>query len=142
MPTTNASAKLAYANSIDSTWTVNKRAAQQRRSRLDFRIQRRQHRQERQQRADEHAHRALVGGQLDVEIREAQQPDERGDRRRRADQRRVARLHRLHADEEGVRDDARGEQRRRGAPDARLAPCEVQRVGDRGSGVENEGEPR
>ena len=75
-----------------------------------------------QQERDEHAHRALVGRQLDVEVGEAEQPHERRQRRRRADQRRVPDLHRLHADEERVREDAAAEERRRQPADARIAP--------------------
>ena len=90
------------------------------------------------QRRDEHAHRALVGRQLDVEIREAEQPHERRDRGRRADERRVADVHRLHADEERVREHAAAEDRRRQPADARIAPREVRQIGGGRGGVEDE----
>ena len=64
-----------------------------------------------QQRDDEDAQRALLGRHLHVEIREREQPDERRDRLRRPGDRHVPRLHRLHPDDEGVREGAR----RRGA---------------------------
>ena len=108
---------------------------------VDVGIQRREDREHGEQGRDEDAHRALVGRQLDVEIGEPEQPDERRDGRGRADERRIAGLHRLHPDEKRVREDAGGEQRRGGPPDARVAAGEVRAVGGRGRGVEDERQP-
>ena len=90
------------------------------------------------ERRHEHAHRPLVGRQLDVEIRQAEQPDERRERRRRADERRVPDVHRLHADEERVGENSAAEDRRRQPPDARIPPREVGQVGGRRRSVEDE----
>ena len=105
-------------------------------------IERRDEVERGQQTRDEHAHRALVGRQLDVEIREAEQPDERGDRRRRADQRRVPGLA-PSACRSGTCARAR---RRRAAPSpvrpmrgSRHAKCIE--IRGRGRRVEDEGEP-
>ena len=92
-----------------------------------------------QQRQDEYAHRPLIGGHLRIEIREREQPDERRDRRRRARDRHVARFHRLHPDDEGVRQRRRDEQRRRRAPDRGIALREVPDVRDEGRGVQRQG---
>ena len=107
---------------------VNSGLLQHRRPRHDGRVERRDDVERGEQHRDEHAHRPLVGRQLDVEIRQAEQPHERGDRRGGADQRRVAGLHRLHADQEGVREDAAAEERRRQPAGARVAPGEVRGV--------------
>jgi hypothetical protein len=109
--------------------------------RIDPRVDRRQDGERRQQRRDEGPHRAFLRRQLDVEVGEPQQPDERGDRRRRADQRRVARLHRLHADQEGVGEQRAAEDRRRGGAGARVAAREVRDVDDGGGRVEDERDP-
>ena len=114
------------------------RALQERRTRAGDRVERRNQVEHDHQRRDEHAHRALVGRQLDVEIRQAEQPDERRERRRRADERRVADVHGLHADEERVREHAAAEDGRRQPADARIAPREVRQVGGGRRGVENE----
>ena len=50
----------------------------------------------------------------------------------------MADLHRLHADDEGVRERGRDEQRRRGAADERLAAGEVPDVGGERGDVERE----
>ena len=57
------------------------------------------------------------------------------------DQRRVAGLHRLHADEEGVGEDAAAEEARRQPAGARITPGEVREVGRGGRGVEDQREP-
>jgi hypothetical protein len=46
--------------------------------------------------------------------------------------------HRLHADDEGVREDTEQQQRRRGAADHDIAAREMNRVRDAGGRVENQ----
>ena len=120
------------------TWIVKSGFCSTRRPRADRRIQRGNHVERDEQHRDERAHRALVGRQLDVEIRQPEQPDEGGDRRARADERRVPGLDRLHADEEGVGQDAAAEDRGRQPADARVAPREMRDVRGRGGGVQQE----
>ena len=50
----------------------------------------------------------------------------------------MADLHRLHADDEGVRERAGDEQRRRGAADGRVALREMPAVADERRGIERE----
>ena len=53
-------------------------------------------------RQDEDAHRPLVGRQLEIQVRQRQQPDEGRHRARQVRKRHVPHFHRLHADDEGV----------------------------------------
>ena len=105
------------------------RALQERRARAGHRVERRNQVERDDEGRDEHAHRPLVGRQLDVEIRETEQPHERRQRGGRADERRVADVHRLHADEKRVGEHAAAEDGRRQPPDARIAPRKVGQVG-------------
>ena len=114
------------------------RALQERRTRACHRVERRNQVERDHQRRNEHAHRALVGGELDVEVRQTEQPHERRQRRRRADERRVADVHGLHADEERVREQAAAEDGGRQPADTRIPPREVRQIGGGGRGVENE----
>ena len=84
------------------------------------------------QRQDERAHRPLVGCHFRVEVREHQHPDERGDGRRPSRDGHVPHVHSLHADDEGVGQGARDEQRGRRPADRRRPPGEVPDVSQEG----------
>ena len=92
-----------------TTWSGEERAAQHFGPRADLRIENGNDVQRDEQRRHEYAHRPFVRGQLDVEIRQAKQPDECRERRRGADERRVSDLDGLHADEKRVEEDAAGQ---------------------------------
>ena len=119
-------------------WTVKSGLCSSGGRGLDAGIERRHDVEHHEQRRHEDTHRAFFGRQLDVEIRQPEQPDERGDRGRGADERRVADLHRLHADEKGVREDAAAENGGRETPDPGVAPREMRQVGGCRGGVEDE----
>ena len=114
------------------------RALEERRTRAGHGVERRNQIERDDEGRHEHAHRPFVGRQLDVEIREAEQPDERRERGGRADERRVADVHRLHADEKRVREHTAAEDGRRQPPDARIAPGEVGQIGGGRRSVEDE----
>ena len=95
MPITKASAKLAYANSSDDTWMPNSRSAQHRRADLGVGLERGNRLERDDERQDEDAHRAFVGRDLGVEIRDGQQPHEHRDGRCGLEHRHLADFHRL-----------------------------------------------
>jgi hypothetical protein len=107
-------------------------------AKADLRIEDRDHAQRDEQRRDEDAHGALVSGELDVEVGEPEQPDERRYRGGRADERRVPDLDRLHADEERVGENASGQQGGGKPARAWIAPREVRQVGGCRGRVEHE----
>jgi hypothetical protein len=116
------------------------RAAQDLGPCADFRIEHGDDVERDEQRRHEDAHRALVGGQLDVEVSEAEQPDERRERRRRPDERGVPGLHRAHADQKGMREDAARQERRRQPAGSRVPPRKVREVCGRRGRIQKERE--
>jgi hypothetical protein len=107
---------------------------------LDPWVQHRNHLQADHDRHDEDTHRAFIGRELEIQIRERQHPDERRDGARQIRNRHVPHFHRLHADHERVRERTEEQQRRRGTADAGLPPHEVHRVNHARGGVQNEGD--